>query len=74
MHYIYDKKTDTYSRMLAKPFMQKDSQFVELTEEDFNKRVKAQTHDRDAEANLFEDSDEDLTAGVDDEADGEDGK
>lgn len=74
MYYIYDKKTGTYSRMLAKPFMQKDSPFVELTEEDFNKKLAAQAQSREAEANLFEDSEEDLTSGVSDEADGEDGQ
>lgn len=74
MHYIYDKKTDTYSRMLAKPFMQKNSQFVELTEEDFYKRLKEQAAGRNAEKELFEDSGEDLTSGVEEEADGEDGQ
>lgn len=70
MFYIYDKKTGIYSRTFAKPFMQKSSQFVELTEEDFRKKVAQQAEGRNAEKSLFEDdASDDLTTGVGDEAD-----
>lgn len=74
MYYIYDKKTGALSRMIAKPFMQKNSQFVEITEEDFNARLKALREGADAEKNLFEGGEDDLSEGVSDEADGEDGQ
>lgn len=71
MFYIYDRNTDTYSRMLAKPFMGRGSPFVELTEEDFNAKVKAQAEARKPKPELFEESSaDDLTSGV---TDGEDG-
>jgi len=69
MFYVYDKETDTYSKMMAAPFIQrKNSRFTLLTAEEFDRRVKARTNKDSAEKILFTE-DTDLSSGVS-EADG----
>ena len=71
MYYIHDKKTGDLSRMMAKPYMEKGSQFEELTEEEFNAKLAEKRGEAKANAELFAERD-DLTEGVS-EDNGEDG-